>query len=121
MDARHCRAAAKYGAQQAKSHSPAAVVREGEGETTRGHACEPVEGRQVGKGGEEVRDRRPKQARALAWPELLVGQLIPTVGRAVEYVDLYQRPVLSHSTLFIVCCCNTHLHSMLYRCCEQPR
>lgn len=59
-----------------RAHSPAAVVREGECETTRGHACEPVKERQAGEGESKSvivaqSSEGARLARIACWPKVL--------------------------------------------------
>ena len=118
MDARHCRAVAKYGAQQAKSPQP------GGGESLMERVrpeCERVKG--LAGGGGAPGSLSPKTARAFAWPELLVGQLSHPSTTAIFY---HQRRHSHTRSLIFKIGCNTHLHAsaaaaMLHMLCEQPR
>lgn len=89
MDARHCRAAAKYGVQQAKSPQPGGGG--GERERVRPREARVRTSQRAASGGRgvEVRDRRPKQqGRSLGQNCLLAKGPQP-------YVDLSRPPTLT--------------------------
>ena len=95
MDARHCTAAAKYGAQQAKSPQPGGGGGErGEGETTRGTRASQSES---GKRGREESEsvivaqssKGARLARIACWPEVLNRtQISPARVRSLSRITL---------------------------------